>query len=96
MSHAHEFGADQGLDGGEAEGREGDAMRLQDGGFQIGQGGETDIQISRDDEEFFHFIDDAPTDGFRCRGSAGHLGSSRAVIKRSSQITSLVLSSVSP
>jgi hypothetical protein len=51
-SHQDEFGADQGLGEGEAERREGNAMRLQNRRLQISDRGEADPQISRDNGEF--------------------------------------------
>src|SRR5262249_26824623 len=67
MSNAHEFGADQSLDCGKAERRKLDALRLQDGGFEISQSRETDIEVSRDEQKLFQLVGRPLDDGcLRC------------------------------
>src|ERR1700677_4378525 len=63
VSHAHELGADDGLGGGESKWREGNTMRLQYRGFEIGERGEADVEINRNNEKVLQFVGYSPTDG---------------------------------
>src|SRR5262249_43573992 len=103
MSNAHEFGADQSLDGGKAERRKLDAVRLQDGGFEISQSRETDIEVRRDEQKLFQLVGRPLDDGcLRCGGifhvdppiSSGHFpstidrtGASSAVFSSIAKVT---------
>src|SRR5215472_2148093 len=51
LSYAHEFRANQSLHCSKTERSEGDAVRLKDRSFQVGEGGEADIKICGEDQE---------------------------------------------
>jgi hypothetical protein len=62
VSDAQKFGTNQSLDCGEAEGGKNDALRLKDGSFKIGESGEADIKICRDNQEFLQLVGCSFTD----------------------------------
>src|SRR5580693_124786 len=54
-SDQHKFGADQGLHRGESKRRKRDALRLENGGFQICERAKADVEIERNDDKFPQF-----------------------------------------
>ena len=53
---AQKLGTNQSLDDGEAEEGKDDALCLKDGSFKIGEGGEADIKICRNNQEFLQLV----------------------------------------